>query len=283
MVHKAIVEHMASCEAAKGGVAALAVEYEGGEVFGTSFLPCHACMNNRNALGWNTLDGKYKAQPGASKAVYYVTSLWGYVDYQKANENFWEFIFDPEESPWNIPGTEIVRNNKGKMVGAKVPADAHVQTGVNLMVASRIPYEYSRVSNTWDALVKRGLDKTTALYVANQTKIDGKRLVHTAHGQGHYPFNNEMLSAKKLFDRAPETAKNKGSLKGDSAYYPNNTIWDSKKPYSFYGILKEKEEFGGFFVQHFIKENKSKEWKQGSMDLDKAIVAIVDKKKEWLM
>lgn len=279
-VNAKIASTMAAYAADPRGVCAMAVEYDNGTCAAYTGMNCHADMNNRAVFHGGVIVDK--GPKGIAKDVkYYVTSLWSKMN-DEASNAFWEYIWDKDASPWRsaLKDSEIVYNKDNRPVAGLIQADAKVQTAVNLMVASRIPYEYNHVSTSWYALVKEGVDKCEALYIANQADVNEDSLMYLGQKFGHYPFDNSV-SFKKLQEGSPTTTR--GDLRSKDPYHPNNSIWWNKnqKFYSLKQYMAEKKEFGGFFVNHFVKTHKVKHWPEGTCSLKPGLKAILDNKKEW--
>lgn len=208
-------------------------------------------------------------------------------DVSKSRE-YYDFLFDTEESPWRtlFQGRKIYKalfsDKRLAAVGLSVDKDLRFGPLMNLLVATRTPWERPWVVNSWHRLVHEfKLSRVEALYLSAHM-FEASGVIHTSAGYSHWAYDAMSENASFHFSnfrdsKFTDTNKN---MYGSRGYGGINVTWNTGKPTGFVAKMCNANVYDGVFIKHWHRINGSAARYINRMQPPKDMASMVKKFKE---
>lgn len=230
----------------------------------------------------------YSVTAKSMKSIY--ASLWcRYEDLYSAALEYWDFLLNPEISPFktSLKGLERVFNDKGQPVAIGVhDMDAPNQTTIGLFMQCRVPQENSNKLRSFKLWRQCGFDIQESFFLSEHLYCltSGKLcFVGSEYPHGFDP-NGRGMSWKAFSTATPKGLSTLSSFaRGDTSYYGITSLWSGTKS-PLYHTLKGQQKYTGKFSRAF-KSLKNYELEftdhKSVVDTASALKIITDTKADW--
>lgn len=173
----------------------------------------------------------------------------------KAVREYWDYILNPEESPWRgcLKGRKIYKDGN-KYIGFYIPInkDTSYQLVGDLLIATRVPNEHDQSLRAFKWALDNGLTLPEALLISIHLKYDGQSLDINRSGW-HFAFNPENhISLKDLRDGTPPQLNALRIWKGEGDGM-TNYMWSAPEASAprLLELLNGSEKYSGQFPNLF--------------------------------
>lgn len=255
---------------------------------------CHAFMAYGFSGGNKTLEAIYSSLWYANfyKGIGPGGEAFSKKEMQEASERYWDWIFDKEKSPWRsvLKDSCIIKDGDKYLCFRIHPRGMLAKPVVNLMIASRAPFEYIQRILCWDQAVKNGMTEAEALIFTNAIDVISKDQIKIRFLElGHWPLTLEVCP-DKFINANPTLTDNRLVCSG--SYVPCDIIWNNARkvrtPQLFMRILAKGEHdnlYRGVFPKVFKNTVSSDlQWENSwvlHMSAEEAVKKLIENRKEW--
>jgi hypothetical protein len=254
-----------------GGVCSMIVYYVDGTFLQKSNAICYAWI------------GRYDAPKKIERAY---ASLWSRGISTDIAKRYWDWICDPEKSPWRsaLKEVEILKDGDEYIAVGFNPQDVLSKPLVNFLIATRAPYEFANRIKLWHDAIENGFSEGEAFVICSIANWDqATDSLFSAPVMGHWPFSSNHFNTKKFIDG---TMKETTTVFGDGhSYYPSDEIWwcayDQRNPFN--DILDGNQKYTGIFRKKFVFLYGRSHFRDGDYGTRKKAYEIPKQRyKEWI-